>query len=76
MSDGTSFFRSEVMKSKYVWGAIIISVIILLGLYAIEPVRTVLSIYMMSVSDWLIISGASILSLVIIQIGKKTKLVQ
>lgn len=76
MSDGTSYFRSEVMKSKYVWGAIIISVIILLGLYAIEPVRTVLSIYMMSVSDWLIISGASILSLVIIQIGKKTKLVQ
>lgn len=76
MSDGTSFFRSEVMKSKYVWGAIVTSIIILLGLYAIEPVRTVLSIYMMSVSDWLIISGASILSLVIIQIGKKTKLVQ
>lgn len=76
MSDGTSFFRSEVMKSKYVWGAIIISVIILLGLYAIEPVRTVLSIYMMSVNDWLIISGASVLSLIIIQIGKKIKLAQ
>lgn len=76
MSDGTSFFRSEVMKSKYVWGAIIISVIILLGLYAIEPVRTVLSIYMMSVYDWLIISGASVLSLIIIQIGKKIKLAQ
>lgn len=76
MSDGTSFFRSEVMRSKYVWGAIVTSIIILLGLYTIEPVRTVLSIYMMSVSDWLIISGASILSLVIIQIGKKTKLVQ
>lgn len=76
MSEGTSFFRSEVMKSKYVWGAIIISVIILLGLYAIEPVRTVLSIYMMSVNDWLIISGASVLSLIIIQIGKKIKLAQ
>lgn len=76
MSDGTSFFRSEVMRSKYVWGAIIISIIILLGLYAIEPVRTVLSIYRMSVSDWLIISGASVLSLVIIQIGKKLKIAQ
>lgn len=76
MSDGTAFFRSEVMKSKYVWGAIIISTIILLGFYAIEPIRSVLSIYLMSGSDWLIISGASILSLIIIQIGKKIKIVK
>ena len=75
MGDGTAFFKSEVMKSKYVWGAILISLLILLGLYTIEPVRQVLSIYRMSVADWLIIAGASLMSLVLIQIAKKTRLV-
>ncbi|MDX2172789.1 MAG: cation-translocating P-type ATPase [Bacteroidota bacterium] len=76
MGNGTSFFNSEVFRNKYVWGAIALSVIILLGVYAIEPVRKVLSIYEMSVYDWLISIGASIVSLIIIQIGKKLKIAQ
>lgn len=75
MGDGTSFFKSEVIKSKYIWGAIIISIAIVLILYAIVPVRSVLSVYYMSGSDWLIISGASILSLILIHLAKKTRLV-
>lgn len=76
MGNGTSFFNSEVFRNKYIWGAIALSVIILLGVYAIEPVRKVLSIYEMSVYDWLISIGASIVSLIIIQIGKKLKIIQ
>ena len=76
MGNGTTFFNSEVFRNKYVWGAIALSVIILLGVYAIEPVRKVLSIYEMSVYDWLISIGASIVSLIIIQIGKKLKIAQ
>ncbi|MDP3557751.1 MAG: cation-translocating P-type ATPase [Bacteroidota bacterium] len=76
MGNGTSFFNSEVFRNKYVWGAIVLSVIILLGVYAIEPVRKVLSIYEMSVYDWLISIGASIVSLIVIQIGKKLKIAQ
>ncbi len=76
MGNGTSFFNSEVLRNKYVWGAIALSVIILLGVYAIEPVRKVLSIYEMSIYDWLISIGASIVSLIIIQIGKKLKIAQ
>jgi len=74
--NNSSFFRSEVFRSKYVWGAIILSVIILIGMYIIEPVRKVLSLYEMSSIDWLISVGASIVSLIIIQIGKKLKIVQ
>ena len=76
MGNGKSFFNSEVFKNKYIWGAIVLSVIILLGVYAIEPVRKVLSIYEMSVYDWIISIGASIISLIIIQIGKKLKIAQ
>lgn len=73
-SSGSSFFHSEVFKNKYVWAALSLSVAILICIYAIVPVRKVLSLYEMSVADWLISAGASIVSLVIIQIGKKLKI--
>jgi P-type Ca2+ transporter type 2C len=72
----SSFFKSEVFRNKYVWGAIAFSVAILIGMYAIEPVRKVLSLYEMSVYDWLISIGASVVSLIIIEIGKKLKIAQ
>ncbi|MDO9184785.1 MAG: calcium-translocating P-type ATPase, PMCA-type [Bacteroidia bacterium] len=75
-SNKSSFFKSEVFRNKYVWGAIALSVVILLGMYAIEPVRKVLSLYEMSASDWLISVGASVVSLIIIQVGKKLKITQ
>lgn len=76
MGNGTSFFNSEVFRNKYIWAAIIFSLIILSGIYLIEPIGKVLSIYKMSVYDWLISIGASVVSLIIIQIGKKLKIVQ
>ncbi len=76
MGNSTSFFHSEVFRNKYIWGAIALSVIILLGVYAIEPIRKVLSIYGMSIYDWLITIGASIVSLIVIQVGKKLKIAQ
>lgn len=75
-SNNSSFFSSEVFRNKYVWGAVALSVAILMGMYAIEPVRKVLSLYEMSSSDWLISIGASIISLIIIQVGKKLKIAQ
>ncbi len=75
-SNNSSFFSSEVFRNKYVWGAIALSVAILMGLYAIEPGRKVLSLHEMSISDWLISIAASIVSLIIIQAGKKLKIVQ
>lgn len=73
---GTSFFKSEVFRNKYVWFSIIISLIILLGLNLTEPIRKVLSIYPMSVEDWIICIAASFSSLIIIQIAKKFNLVK
>ncbi|TAL63271.1 MAG: cation-translocating P-type ATPase [Bacteroidetes bacterium] len=75
MGSSTSFFNSEAFRNKYVWGAIILSLTILFGTYAIEPIRNVLSVYEMSVYDLLISFGASIVSLIIIQIARKLKIV-
>jgi Ca2+-transporting ATPase len=76
MGSNSSFFKSEVIRNKYVWGAIILSLIILVGIYNIEPMRKVLTLYSMSINDWLISIGASVVSLIIIQIGKKLKIAQ
>lgn len=76
MGSSHSFFKSEIIKNKYVWYSIIISAVIVIMAYAIQPIRSVLSINQMSASDWLISIGASILSVIIIQIGKKLKIAQ
>ncbi|WP_348813888.1 cation-translocating P-type ATPase [Flavobacterium maritimum] len=76
MGSNYSFFKSEIIRSKYVWGAIILSLFILVGIYNIEPMRKVLTLYNLSINDWLISIGASVVSLIIIQIGKKLKIAQ
>ena len=71
MTNNKSFFRSEVFLNKYVWGAIILSLLILISVYNLEPLRKVLLIYYMSVYDWMVTIGSSFIFLGIIQISKK-----
>lgn len=72
---GTNYFKSEVFQNRYVWFAIISSLIILFSLYFIDPVRELLSIYTMSYADWLIAIASAITAMVIIQIAKSFKIV-
>lgn len=76
MGSSNSFFKSEIVRNKYVWYAISISALIVITIYLIEPIRNVLSIYELTIYDWLISLGASIISVIIIQIGKKLKIAQ
>lgn len=73
---GTNYFKSEVFRSKYVWLAIISSFVILIGLSLIAPVRKVLSIYPMSVQDWLIIVSSAIIAMIIIQTARAFKIIK
>lgn len=73
---GVNFFKSEVFRSKQVWGATIISFLLIIVLYMIPLVRQSLTVYPLSVSDWLIISGSAFASLIIIQIGRVFKIVK
>lgn len=67
----SGFFRSEVFTSKYVWASLIISIGILVTIYTIQPVSTVLSVYKMSLTDWIVSISAGVLSVIVIQISKK-----
>jgi Ca2+-transporting ATPase len=70
MGSGRSFFRSEVMKNNYVWYSILISAAIVLLACAVPSMSKVLSIHPMAFSDWFIVLGAGLLSVLLIQIGK------
>ena len=72
---GTNFFKSEVFRCKYVWLATIISFGILILLCLISPVRKALTIYPLSIEDWIISLSSALLAMLIIQTAKTFKLV-
>lgn len=75
-SSGTSFFKTEVFRNKYVWYASLACVAIIIVTYLIEPVRKVFGIYSMSVTDWGIAIGMSFFSLIVIQLSQKLKIIK
>ena len=75
-ASGSKFFKSEVMKNKYVWYAVIACIILLTASYQISVVRKALDIFPMSGEDWLISIGMSVVSLILIQISKSLNIIQ
>jgi Ca2+-transporting ATPase len=71
---GGPFFNNEVVKNKYVWYAVLASILILVGLIQISYVRQALNIVPMGVQEWVIILSASMLSVIIIQAAKTLKI--
>lgn len=74
-ASGTSFFRSEVMRSRLVWAALAACAIILIGLYEVPVVRGVLNVHPLSLADLAIMLGAAITSLLLIQLARTFKVV-
>ena len=75
-STGSNFFKSEVMRNKYVWYAVVTCIILLFISYKVTVVREVLNIFSMSWADWMISIGMSFVSLILIQISKTFKIVR
>ena len=67
------FWRTEVVRNRYVWFAVGGCILIVALLYQITPVRTALSVSPMSVADWAVSIGAGLLAMVIIRLGKHLK---
>ncbi len=70
-----SFFKTEVFRNKYVWYALLLCLLILIGAYLIPSVAIILSIHSLSWQDLAIMSGFSLLSLLINQILKRIKII-
>lgn len=71
----TRFHKTSEFRNQYLWFAILISFSISILIYLIEPLRTIFSIHQMTPKCWLIIGGFSFLSLLIIQVLKKLKII-
>lgn len=70
------FWRTEVVRNRYVWLAVGGCMLIVALLYQITAVRTALSIAPMSVADWAVSIGAGLVAMVIIRLGKHLKFFQ
>lgn len=73
---GSNFFKSEIVRNKYVWYAVAACLILLAISYQVTVVREALDIFPMSKEDWIIAIGMSFVSLIIIQISKAFKIVR
>lgn len=71
----TSFTQSEVFRNKYVWYALLSSGIILLSVFFISPAREALNVQPLKLEDWLVVIASALISLLVIQILKRTNLI-
>ena len=67
--------KSDVFRNKYVWYAMGICLILTIGAFLITPVAEVLSLYRPSMKDLATMLGFSLLSLLVIQIMKRMRVV-
>jgi P-type Ca2+ transporter type 2C len=70
----SKFFSSEIVRNPYIWYALAASVLIVAGIYLIEPIRRVLYIGQMNTDNWLLCLCAGLVSLILIQVSKALKI--
>ncbi len=68
------FFKTEVIRNKYVWVSVVGSIVILLSVIQIPFVRQALNIVDMTLREWILILSAAVFSVIIIQTAKSLKL--
>lgn len=71
----TSFLKSEVFRNKYVWYALASSGLIVISVFFIPPVREALNVQSLKLEDWLVVIASALISLLVIQILKRTNLI-
>ena len=64
------FFKTEVIRNRYVWYAAGACILIVVGLYQFGAVRAALSVVPMSAADWGVSVGAGLLAMVVIRLGR------
>jgi Ca2+-transporting ATPase len=72
----SNFFRSEIIRNRYVWFALAICIAIVAILHLIEPVKKVLSIFPIGTEDWMVVIGFSFAGMIINQIAKRFNIVR
>ncbi|MES2395082.1 MAG: cation-translocating P-type ATPase [Bacteroidota bacterium] len=71
----TSFFKSEVFRNKYVWYALLFCALIIFSVFFIPQMSKALNVQTLHADDWLIVFVSATVSLLVIQLLKRTKLI-
>ena len=66
-----SFFKNDVTHNKYVWGALVLCLIIIFGFYCISPLSKIVGITTLNGTVWLIIISISLVPVILIQLLKR-----
>ncbi len=67
---GTNLIKNEVTRNKYVWGAIVLSFLLVLIATYLPGLNMVLKTVNPGLEGWLLILGMTLIPLILIQIWK------
>jgi Ca2+-transporting ATPase len=67
---GSNIIHNDIFQNRYVWGAILLCVILLLGAVYIPSLAEILKIVDPGLSGWMLILGMSLIPLVVGQVYK------
>lgn len=65
---GSDFFKNDVIQNPFVWGAVVLCVLLLLGAVYIPPLASVLQVARPSLQGWGLVLGLSLLPWVVGQV--------
>ncbi|MEJ7912962.1 MAG: HAD-IC family P-type ATPase, partial [Chitinophagaceae bacterium] len=66
-----SFFTNEITRNLYIWGALLLCIIIIAVFYFVNPLNTSIGLQTLTASNWLIIVVTSIAPVFLIQLFKR-----
>lgn len=75
LDNSMPIYKTDVFRNIYVWIAIAICLLLTFGIYFIQPIATVLSLSKLTFADLSVMLAFSLLSLIIIRILKRIKII-
>ncbi len=66
-----SFINNEITRNKYIWGALLLCIVIIALFYLVYPLNKYIGLQILSANTWLIIALTSIAPIVLIQFFKR-----
>ena len=66
-----TIFRKDIFSNRYLVGGVAISLILLIGAVYFPPLQKLLATQFLSITEWLIIFGVSLVEIILIELFKK-----
>jgi Ca2+-transporting ATPase len=66
-----TIFRKDILSNRYLVGAVVVGVILLIGAIYLPPLQKLLATQPLGIIEWLIIFGVSLIEILLIEIFKK-----